>query len=164
MDAELKLTRAQAQQFQDRLVHEQSMIQQQQNHDILNRALGAIDELADPRYGVSGNRTFTQDLARENLLRTADRIVAGMRAAGRNVPTIEKLVKMAVLAESGQLPKGKPAAGAKPGAAPPPVAGGSNVQGVPQTPRRKTGTEVDTYTADKEFMDGARAILSRGRR
>lgn len=164
MDNELKQTRAQAQQFQDRIAHDQQMLQQQQHQDILNRALGAIDELADARYGVAGNRTFTQDLARENLLRTADRIVAGMRAAGRNPPPIEKLVRMAVLAESGKLPTAKAAAAAVKGASPAPIAGGSNVQGVPQVPRRKTGGEVDTYTADKEFMDGARAIVSRGRR
>lgn len=165
LDADLRQTRAQAQQFQDRLLHEQTMIQQQQNHEILNRALAAIDALEDPRYGVGGNRTFTQDIARENLLRTADRIVAGMKGAGKSVPTIEKLVRMAVLAETGKLPVPKKAgAPGRPGAPPAPLAGGTPGQSIPQVPRRKTGGEVDTYMGDKDFMDGARAIVNRNRR
>lgn len=165
LDADLKQTRAQSQQFQDRLLHEQSMIQQQQNNEVLNQALAAIDSLADPRYGVGGNRTFTQDIARENLLRTADRIVAGMRAAGKNPPSIPKLVQMAVLAETGKLPMPKAAGSGKQNAPPAPVAGGtSQPGGVQQAARRKTGGAVDTYTADSDFMEGARAIVNRNRR
>lgn len=166
MDAELKQTRSQAQQFQDRIAHDQQMLQQHQQKEILDRALVAIDGLADPRYGVGGNSNYSQQIARENLLRTADRIVAGMRSAGRGVPTIEQVVRMAVLAESGKLPASKPAAGgAKPPAVPPAqFSGGSQQQSLPPRNHRKTGQEIDTYVADKDFMDGARAIVNRGRR
>lgn len=165
LDRDLKTTRAESKQMQERLAHEQYLLQQQQNQDVLNRAIAAIDALADPRYGVGGNRSYTQDLARENLLRTADRILNGMHGAGKNPPTIEKLISMAVLAESGKLPatKGAESKGSG-GAAPPARVGGGNVPQVPTIPKRKTGTEIDTYTADKEFMDGARAIVNRGRR
>lgn len=166
LDSDLKQTRAQAQQFQDRLAHDQQMLQQQQHKEILDRALATIDALADPRYGVAGNRSFTQDIARENLLRTADRIVAGMKSTGKSIPTIEKLVHMAVLAESGKLPTAKAAAagGSANGAPPAPVSGGAKDHGLPPQQRRKTGTEVDSYLADKDYMDGARAIVNRGRR
>jgi molecular chaperone GrpE (heat shock protein) len=166
LDSDLKQTRAQAQQFQDRLTHDQLMLQQQQHQDILNRALATIDSLADPRYGVAGNRSFTQDIARENLLRTADRIVAGMKSTGKSIPAIEKLVHMAVLAESGKLPTAKAAAagGGSNGAPPAPLGGGSKDGAFAPQQRRKTGTEVDSYLGDKDYMDGARAIVNRGRR
>lgn len=166
LDSDLKQTRAQAQQFQDRLAHDQHVMQQQQNKEILDRALATIDALADPRYGVAGNRSFTQDIARENLLRTADRIVAGMKNTGKHIPTIEKLVHMAVLAENGKLPTAKAAAagGSQNGVPPAPVGGGSKDFGAAPQQRRKTGTEVDSYLADKDYMDGARAIVNRGRR
>lgn len=163
LDSELKQTRAESRQFQERLVQEQSVLQQQQNKDVLDRALGAIDALADPRYGVGGNQNFTQQIARENLLRTADRIIQGMVGAGKNPPTIEKLINMAVLAESGKLPAAKAAAGGK-GAPPAPVAGGSQQQIPAGVSHRKTGGEIDSYLGDKDYMAGARAILARGRR
>lgn len=165
LDGDLKTTRTEARQFQERLANEQSAMQQQQNQELLNRALGAIDGLADARYGVGGNQNFSQQMARENLLRTADRIVQGMRAAGRTPPTIEKLIGMAVLAESGKLPAPPKAAGAgRPGAPPAPLAGGTQPPQPSGFQRRKTGGEVDTYMQDADFMNGARAIVQRGRR
>lgn len=87
---------------------QQREIQQQ----IWTRASNTIDKLASATYGVAGNRSVVQRAATEQLLRVADSLIAGYRAQGGNVPTIETILQQAVFLHSG---------GAQTAAAPAPV-------------------------------------------
>lgn len=163
LEADGAAARAETQSVQQRLTQEQQRIEQQQGQQLLTQVNSVIDSLADPQFGVGGNQTFMQQTARENLLRTADRIASGLRSTGRPLPSVDNLIKMAVFAQTGKMPSGKAAAAAAAKGAPPaPQGGGSGAAGAPGAQaRRKTGGEIDTYTADGDFMAGARAILAR---
>lgn len=74
-------------------------------NQVWERANSAIDKLASPKYGVGGNRTALQMIATNNIRQLTESIISGMAQSGKQLPTIEKLVSMAVMLDGGELPK-----------------------------------------------------------
>lgn len=152
-----------------------NQLQQRQSAEIerqvLARAEAALDSMQSGRYGTGDKATVPQGFARQNVLRIADRLIDGIAARKRPMPTIEKIINMAVMLDTQQIPTLAAAGGgaqvppAAPDAGPavPPAQMGGRIPIAPNlTPeRRPRGDESDLYLGDGDFMRGARAILSR---
>lgn len=169
---ELELTKQQTQYLQQQL--EQQSYQRNQGlvTEIQNRAQGTLDKFGSAKYGVGGQQSFSQQLARQNVLRMADAILNKVTAGGGRVPTVEQLIEAAAYYD-----------GVKPGAKaantdtmgeieklvnqqvpPAPKTTTSPFGGSPPAQQKKPVThESQLYTNDSNYMAGARHILRRGR-
>lgn len=138
----------------------------------------AIDKLANSKYGVAGQKSFSQQVSRENLKRLAGSIILGMQnVPGQRVPLIEQVVALAAFYDGGgqaPVPQVTPDPFAQFAPAPQPQVNSvfipSPVAPVPQfsqpvlPSRQKPITnEIDYYKRDSQYMEGAKALLRRGR-
>ena len=144
--------------------HQQHAAQQQQQlaakAEVTQRAVGYLDSLASPKYGVGQQRTMVQTIAAEQVMATAGKLISGMEAYGKVLP-IDQVMAAAVLMVDGSIPTPAAAAPAAPVVAPlgqtPAPAGG-----LPAI-RQRVGSAGagQALMGDAEFLDGARAILAR---
>lgn len=161
LTAESQQRNAELERYRQQQAQYAAQQRQQQDLEIAQRAHAAIDGWADAQYGTGQTATFAQQIARRNLLSTADAIINGMTARGQRVPTVERVIEMARLLQSGPT---------APAAAQPPALG-TPAPPVPQAPkapmspfsrdRVKVGTP--NYTDDPQALAEAKAILSRSR-
>jgi hypothetical protein len=133
--------------------------QQAQEAEVGNRAVAYLDSLAAPKYGVGQSRNMVQTMAAEQVMRHAGHIIRGMKAYGQSMP-IESVMNAAIFAVDGQMPAVAPAGVPTPTSAlapqtPTGTTPAANVRGV-----GSTGV-AQNMMGDAEYMDGARAILSR---
>lgn len=144
--------------------HEAYELQQKQanmdeQQQVANQAIGYLDTLASPKYGVGNNRNFVQQLAAEQVMTTAGKMLRGMKAYGQVLP-IEDVVSTAILLIDGVLPTPAAPAAAAPVAAFSPVAATGQVV-APAVQNVGSSGAGGSMMADPEFMAGARAILAR---
>lgn len=143
--------------------------------EVLTRAVGAVDKLASPKYGVGATRTYTQQKALQALLQTADDIYKGMLVAGQQVPTIETIMNLAVRHDGGApapakqeiptvhqpdaqisalitngLDRQSNGAGYKP-----------NAQAALQHKQERVRNTVDSFKKDPQYMAAMKAIANR---
>jgi len=144
--------------------HQQHAAQQQQQlaakAEVTQRAVGYLDSLASPKYGVGQQRTMVQTIAAEQVMATAGKLISGMEAYGKVLP-IDQVMAAAVLMVDGQVPTPAAAAPAAPVVAP--LGQTPAPAGAIQAPRQRVGSAGagQALMGDAEFLDGARAILAR---
>lgn len=128
-------------------------------NEISHRASLAVEALNSAKYGTVGKRSVVQQIEFDNVSRVAGAIINGLVRYGAPVPTIEQVIRAAVLKYEGKLPSA-PAA-----VAPAPI--------VPLAPRQAQGRAVssrsgvgsttaggDSLMGDADYLAAARAILS----
>jgi hypothetical protein len=79
--------------------HRQSVTQRQV--EVTQRAERSIDSLVSPKYGVSGKRNISQELAVQTLKQKAGAILNGFVYSNQPVPTIETIMALAVELDGG---------------------------------------------------------------
>ena len=94
--AQLKKLKAENDAIQTAAREAQIAQDQAQKQEILNRAVGAIDKLANPKYGVGATRDLWQLRNARALLELADAIYIGMASSNQDIPSIETLIELAV--------------------------------------------------------------------
>jgi heterodisulfide reductase subunit A-like polyferredoxin len=129
-----------------------------QQAEVSARAVSYLDNLASPKYGVGTQRTMVQTLASEQVMQTAGNLIRGMQNYGQVLP-IEQVMSAAILMVDGNVPQA-------------PAAATPTQGGLTPTPPKGVATPVKTkqigssgaaqqMMGDAEFMEGARAIMSR---
>ncbi len=179
LEKRLQKAEAENRQVQETLRVQQQTAYENQVQELTRRTEMAIDKLASAKYGVGGQKTFGQQVSRENLKRLAGSIIYGLQnQPGQQIPVIEEIVRLAVFYDNGgqipQAPQNQPSGMFPPGLltpagqqpalvpTPQPTAFGRPIQPGQQAPPRVVN-EKDYYTKDPQYMAGAKAIMQRGR-
>lgn len=168
--------------IQETFQQQQQAVYEGQVAELTRRTEAAIDKMASAKYGVGGQKTFGQQVSRENLKRLAGSIIYGLQnQPGQTIPVIEEIVALAAFYDNGgQLPQapqqaqanpmaalmsslGIPQTQSQPQAAPVQTAFGRPIQPAQAAPARPIVNEKDYYLKDPQYMAGAKAIMNRGR-
>lgn len=146
------------QQYEQHQQAAQQATQQAHENEVSQRAVTYLDGLASPKYGVGESRTMAQTMASEQVMRTAGHLIRGMQSYGQTMP-IESVMNAAILAVDGALPT----APVKPATTPVPALNPTAPTGTAPPRTRNVGSTgmAGGMMADAEYLDGARAILSR---
>lgn len=129
-----------------------------QEQQVLSRANSWLDTLQSPKYGVGQNRTMIQQMASQQVMQVAGNIIRGTQNHGQTPPAIETIMRAAVVYIEGKLPTP-----ATPPTTPVPGLPHQTASGVAPAPVNGSGSAGSggELMSDKEFLDGARSILSR---
>ncbi len=138
---------------------QQQASEQAAQTEVTTRAIQYIDNLASPTYGVGNNRTLVQTLHSQAVMTEAGKLIRGMKSYGQAMP-IENVMQAAIYRVTGELPAA-PVQQKQEQAALNPTA----PKGPAPPPRRSVGSAGDgqQLMGDPEYLDGARAIMARGR-
>lgn len=149
-----------AQVLQQQQIMAQRRQHESQQNEVSNRAVQYLDSLASPKYGVGQNRNMVQTMSSENVMRTAGNLIRGMSQYGQTMP-IEQVMQAAILMVDGELPT----AAAAPAANTPALMQTAAPTALPVVAQTRPGSAGSggAMMADADFINGARAILSRGR-
>ena len=143
--------------------YQQQLAQANQNQqaEVSQRAIAYLDNLASPKYGVGSQRTMVQTLASEQVMSTAGNLIRGMQNYGQVLP-IEQVMSAAILMVDGSLPTA-PAAPVQStsGLTPTAPKGATAAAPVRQVGSAGLGQQL---MSDADYMEGARAIMSRAPR
>ena len=131
---------------------------QAQEQQVLSRANSYLDTLASAKYGVGQQRTMIQQMASQQVMQIAGNIIRGTQNHGQTPPSIEAVMKSAIVYIEGKLPVPAP-----PAIPPVPGLAHQTATGAAPAPVQGSGSAGSggELMNDPKFMDGARAIMSR---
>ena len=179
MEKRLAKAEAENKRIQETFATQQQAAYDNQVAELTRRTEAAIDAMASAKYGVGGQKTFAQQVSRDNLKRLAGSIIHGLQnVPNQQIPVIEQIVKLAAFYDNGgnlpQPAQNQPSGMFPPGLLTPNQQGMvPNVPAAPQQltfrqpgaqpPVRPIVNEKDNYLRDPQYMAGAKAIMQRGR-
>lgn len=136
---------------------QQQDTEQAAQSEVTTRAVGYLDSLASPTYGVGNNRTLVQTLHSQAVMTEAGNLIRGMKSYGQVLP-IEKVMSAAIFLVEGEVPQAPVQQKQEPAALNP-----TAPKGPAPVPQQSVGSSGagQQLMADTEFLDGARAIMAR---
>jgi hypothetical protein len=126
--------------------------------EISARAVSYLDNLASPKYGVGQNRTMVQQMASGQVMEMAKNLMRGWRGYGPT-PPIETIMQAAVFSIEGSVPTAQTPSQESLT----PALTQQSANGIAPAAVKGTGSAGggEALMGDKEYLDGARAILNR---